>query len=858
MHSTACGVGASATNLSTLQTSSITIPPASAGQGTGTGTGSGAGAAADAHKMVHHSNEDAMNKIPLKSAGGLDSDEEKNGGELMQDTAAAEEARREQMRVKVLAWMKKLTIVLICFIGIALISYVIISLCFSDWPKSTPNRNITTTTTTATTTTSTSTEATTTAAKATATEIAIATAAATEIASSLAPLSPATAATIAPSATATTISTTTSTTTTTTTTRTTATSTPQPPPTTTTTTSRTDSNPSPTLKTFHLTDEQQQQEVETESIGNLNQGSSSNTASTPAEDALPNVVASTAATTAGPPAWLANQIKIDTSEQFESVLGVYQHGAVSSDNLECSKIGSGILQKNGSAVDAAIAALLCNGLLTLQSLGIGGGHLMNVYNRKERHATTIDAREVAPYASEGDMFAQEPEKSYKGPLSIGVPGEAMGYHVAHQRFGKLPWADLVAPSLELCEKGYHVSQHMERSLAAALPYIKEHEQYQIYLNAKTGKPHVAGTVVKPPKNLCNTYKLLAENGPMDLYNGTAAKLLAKDLEDMGSIISSDDLEFYEADVIDSITMDLGEDTLYVAPPVSSGSLVAHVLSILQGYNFSNQDLATEELRARTIHRFAEAMKFAFAKRSELGDMHFVDARELVSKLNSREFGEENRAKINDSHVLPNHQSYGAEFGSIEDPDGTSHLCVLAPNGDAVSVTSSINSYFGSGLIGTRTGIVLNNGMNDFAVANNFFGLPPSPANVIEGHKRAMSSQSPVLLADSLGNIRMVIGAAGGSKIIPAVVEVAANVLWFDQDLRKAVTAPRFYHQLLPDVLEYEEGGFSESLLQLLAQRGHTLKAISRLAGSVVTAISRNATAIYANADYRKRGGVAGF
>ncbi|XP_016962910.1 glutathione hydrolase 1 proenzyme isoform X4 [Drosophila biarmipes] len=731
MHSTACGVGASATNLSTLQ-SSITITPGPAS------TGPGGAAAADAHKMVHHS-EDAMNKIPLKSAGGLDSDEEKNGGELMQDTAAAEEARREQMRVKVLAWMKKLTIVLICFIGIALISYVIISLCFSDE---------------------------------------------------------------------------------------------QPP-------------------------EGADADAATESIGNLNLASG-RTASTPAEDALPNVAASTSATTAAPPAWLADQIRIDTSEHYESELGVYQHGAVSSDNLECSKIGSGILQKNGSAVDAAIAALLCNGLLTLQSMGLGGGHLMNVYDRKEQLAIAIDAREVAPYDATEEMFANEPEASNRGPLSIAVPGEAMGYHVAHQKFGRLPWADLVAPSLELCEKGYHVSQHMERALKYSWPLIKEHEQYQTYRNGETGNPHAAGTVVKPPKNLCKTYKTLAENGPMDLYNGTVAKLLAEDLKDVGSIIIPDDLETYEADVVNSITMQLGEDTLYVIPPVSSGSLVAHALSILQGYNFTKQDLATEELRARTIHRFAEAMKFAFAQRSELGDVHFIDARELVSRLNSVDFGQQNRAKINDSHVLPDPQAYGANSAPQDDPYGTSNLVVLAPNGDAVSVTSSINQYFGSGLIGSRTGIVLNNGMNDFSVENNFFGLPPSQVNKIEPHKRAMSSQSPVLLADKAGDIRLVIGAAGGSRIIPAVVEVAANVLWFGQDLRRAIDAPRFYHQLLPDVLEYEEGRFPEAVLQLLAKRGHTLKPVSGLKASVVTAISRNATAIYANADYRKRGGVAGF
>ncbi|KAH8280740.1 hypothetical protein KR054_006195 [Drosophila jambulina] len=806
--------------------------------GAGTGSGGAAAASADAYKMVHQSNEDAMNKIPLKSAGGLDSDEEKNGGDLMQDTAAAEEARREQMRANVLAWMKKLTIVLICFIGIALISYVIISLCFSDWPKSTPNRNSTTTTTTPTTTVTTTTEATSVAAAIATTTSATAAAAAATFDTST---------TIAP----TTISTSTATTTT-----------PPPPPTTippiattttttTTTTSRTNSNPSSTLKPFTSTDEQQQEQNDDHNgkgnIGNLNLPTM---ASTPSDDALPSVAASTAAIT--------DQIRIDTSDEFESILGVYQHGAVSSDNLECSKIGSDILQKNGSAVDAAIAALLCNGLLTIQSMGIGGGHLMNVYSRSERHATAIDAREVAPYAAEMNMFDDQPEKSYKGPLSIAVPGEVMGYHVAHQRFGQLPWSDLVEPSLELCKNGYHVSQHMERALSAALPHIKEHEQFQIYLNKETGKPHSAGTVVKPPKNLCETYKLLAENGPMDMYNGTLAKLLADDLRDVGSIVTGDDLLYYEADVINSITMDLGEDTLYVLPPVSSGSLVAHTLSILQGYNFTTADLATEELRARTIHRFTEALKFAFAQRSELGDMHFIDARELVSRLNSPEFGDQNRAKINDSHVLPDPLAYGAQYGTNEDPDGTSHLVVLAPNGDAVSVTSSINSYFGSGLIGTRTGIVLNNGMNDFAVENNYFGLPKSPANIIDPHKRPMSSQSPILLADKNGDMRLVIGSAGGSKIIPAVVEVAAKVLWFGEDLRSAVNAPRFYHQLMPDVLEYEDGGFPDSLLQLLAQRGHRLKAVSETNASVVSAISRNATAIYANADFRKRGGVAGF
>lgn len=149
-------------------------------------------------------------------------------------------------------------------------------------------------------------------------------------------------------------------------------------------------------------------------------------------------------------------------------------------------------------------------------------------------------------------------------------------------------------------------------------------------------------------------------------------------------------------------------------------------------------------------------------------------------------------------------------------------------------------------------------MNDFSVSQNFFELPPSPANTIGLHKRPMSSQSPLLLTDHEGNIRLAIGAAGGSKIIPAIVEVAARFLWFGEDLKAAIDVPRFYHQLMPDELTIEKGALSESVQQLLAKRGHKLKQSKDPFGSVVCAIGRNATAIYANADYRKQGGVAGF
>lgn len=177
---------------------------------------------------------------------------------------------------------------------------------------------------------------------------------------------------------------------------------------------------------------------------------------------------------------------------------------------------------------------------------------------------------------------------------------------------------------------------------------------------------------------------------MDFYNGTIAQMLAEDLKELGSIITLDDLDTYTADLRLSVTMPLGNDTLYAVPPVSSGSIVSHILSILEGYNFTRADLADDESYALTIHRITEAMKFGFARRAELGDPRFNDIRELVSQLNNPEYAAQHRAKINDNSVLSGPHEYGAQLSSEDDPYGTSSLAVLAPNGDAVSVTSSIN------------------------------------------------------------------------------------------------------------------------------------------------------------------------
>ncbi|XP_013106047.2 glutathione hydrolase 1 proenzyme isoform X1 [Stomoxys calcitrans] len=889
MHSTACGVGASTSNSSTPSMQQ-----------------------ADGLKMGLSNNDDAMNKIPLKS---VTDDEEKNGGEFIHDTATAEEARREQRRVKLLNLMKKLTIGIICFIGIALISYVIISLCFSEWPKSGIMPTATTVTKTTTTTTTTETPSTN----------------STSLSNSNSPnqTMPLNLSSIVQIPNSTTNNDKNNPTSSTTTmpphthpstpsshnhakNSTHTTDIPLIPPSASPLLSLPTTSNSSLLSDDKASDNGHATATSTSpldsssnqtlpaSIGGMEGGGTTTakateTMATPAPtQQLTTTGATTAAAlssgnaTSAPP---ASAIEVDNDDDdddedaenaedvavvpdksllkdapileknFTSKLGVYEKAAVCSDKPVCSQIGSNILQDGGSAVDSAIATCLCNGIATMHSMGIGGGMLMNVYIKEDKQAYSVDAREVAPYAATDDRYTSaDSHQLLHGPLSIAVPGELMGYHRAHEKFGKLPWKKLVEPSLQICKDGFYVTKHQYNALAYKDKHMRNNTILRkMFYNETTNTLHPVGTLIQPAEELCKTYELLADNGPYDFYNGTLAKLVAEDLRELGSMVDYGDLETYRADLVSSVTMQLGDDILYAVPPISSGTIVSNILSILEGYNFTSMDVKDNKHEALTIHRIVEAMKFGFAKRWELGDARFNDVRELVSRLTNPETGIELRNKINDSSILASVSEYGAQYTG-EDDVGTSALVVMAPNGDAVSVTSSVNDYFGSGLAGKRTGIIFNSAMNDFSLPGktNAFALLPSPTNFIDAQKRPMSSMSPMILADREGNVKMAVSAAGGSKIISALVEVMAGVLWMNQDIKEAIDEPRYHHQLSPNVLEYEKNEhFTEELLKLLSEKGHVVKSYN-YTGSVVCGIVKNDTAIYANADYRKQGGIDGF
>ncbi|GLV46802.1 uncharacterized protein CBL_20949 [Carabus blaptoides fortunei] len=527
--------------------------------------------------------------------------------------------------------------------------------------------------------------------------------------------------------------------------------------------------------------------------------------------------------------------------------------AVCSDAVPCSNIGRMALEQRGSAVDAAIATLFCNGIVNMQSMGLGGGFLMTIYTKNDRKAVTLNARETAPLNATWDMYQNE-DQSRKGALAVGVPGELRGYWAAHQRFGKLPWRSLVEPSIKLCENGYNMSKAQHDALKTN-SYVKDDETLNELFTDEMGDFKRRGSWIKP-KQYCKTLRLIADLGGDVLYNGTLADSFVEDIQEMGGIIMKEDMENYQPIWDDPISTKLNDDILYSVPPPGSGVLLGFILNILKGYNFTSDHIIGINNTVYTYHKIIESFKYAYAKRTELGDPAFNNITALISNLTSTQYADYVREKIKENYTYNDPKHYGAVFYN-KGNHGTAHISVISPDGDAVSVTSTVNLYFGAGITSRQTGIILNSGMDDFSSRfPNYFGLPGSPANFIAPGKRPLSSMSPTILVDKDGEVRLVIGASGGTKITTAMALVIMRALWFGQDIKQAVDAPRIHHQVHPMEISYEYG-ILQQIIEGLEALGHKTSRY-RDRGSIICALFRNKSQIWSNADYRKGGDASGY
>ncbi|KAG1655138.1 Glutathione hydrolase 1 proenzyme [Nymphon striatum] len=540
-----------------------------------------------------------------------------------------------------------------------------------------------------------------------------------------------------------------------------------------------------------------------------------------------------------------------------SKLHVYDHAAVVCGSSTCSAVGKKILQQGGHAVDGAIATGLCLGVVLPESMGIGGGHFSVIYDRLQKEITTLDARESAPLGATIDMFTNHPYKSTNSGLSTGVPGEIRGYWDAHKRYGRLPWSNLFTGAIFLARNGFKVHKHYLFAISKSLKTVTDTMSDMIF-DQMTGKPLKVGDVVKQPI-LADTLEKIANLGVNEFYHGRTALNFVMDVKKYSGILTMDDMRSYKTIWRPPVSTTLRDGTkFYSVGPPGSGPIAAYIIQIIDSFGMNAEYVRSVEDMAVLEHRIIEAFKHGFARRSELGDPRFTNMTEVVNKLLSRKYIAETIENIIDFKTFES-AYYRSKYANTED-HGTAHLSVVDSEGNAVSLTSSINLFFGSKIRSTSTGILISNSMDDFSSlkVTNHFGLRPSTANFIQPGKRSQSSMCPSIFLDAYDNVRLVIGGAGGSKITSAVALVSIRHLIFNQNIKESIDGHRLHHQLLPNWILCEND-YSADILKILEQKGHKVRVIKDRT-AMIQAISRNPVTgkLFANSDYRKGGSASGF
>ncbi|KAL4660381.1 gamma-glutamyltransferase 5-like [Arapaima gigas] len=510
--------------------------------------------------------------------------------------------------------------------------------------------------------------------------------------------------------------------------------------------------------------------------------------------------------------------------------GSFAHGAVAADSGTCSRIGRDILQQGGSAVDGAIAALLCTSLVNPQSMGLGGGSIFTV-REKTGKVTVINSRETVPKAFKADL-------QNSCPKWIGVPGEIRGYQQAHQLYGRLPWARLFQPAIKLAREGIVVSAILERYLVL-LSNTNETSPLRELFSTKNNKLLKKGDVLRFEK-LADTLEILANQGPDAFYTGKIAKDLIQDIQDAGGTLSLEDLESYKAKVRDAWKIVLDDYIMYFPPPPAGGAILSFILNIMKGYNLDPSSVLSGQ-KTLTYHRYVEACKFANSWKRYIRDPDFFPNKNAL-KLTKDELVDSTRAKISSNKT---HDSAYYNVMPTWDHMGTTHISILAEDGTAVSVTSSINYIFGSRVYSPKTGVILNNQLLDFC------GL----ADHISVGEQPPSSMAPVILHSSIRQKTMVFGGSGGSMITTGVALAIMNHLWFGKDLKEAISAPVVFVDS-ENAVKFESS-FDQEVVKSLKTMGHRFVNSSYFY-NVVNAVTKQGGCVGAVSDARKLGEAAGY
>jgi gamma-glutamyltranspeptidase/glutathione hydrolase len=538
----------------------------------------------------------------------------------------------------------------------------------------------------------------------------------------------------------------------------------------------------------------------------------------------------------------------------ETVGLISDNAMVVSARHEASQIGASIMQKGGNAFDAMIATQFALAVAYPVAGNIGGGGFM-VYRSADGKTGSIDYREKAPLAASKNMYLDESgelikEKSLLGAYAIGVPGTVAGIIEIYDKFASLPMEELIQPAIDLARNGIVITEKQAHSIQSARLSFQKANNYKILLD----DDWKAGDRVQF-EELAVTLENIKKYGKDGFYKGETARKIVDYVQELGGIISLEDLENYKAIWRDPIIFDYNGHTITsMSLPSSGGICLAQLLKSIQPYDLKNIDHNSIEY----IQLLTEAARRSYADRAHyLGDIDFVDV-PVDSLINTAYINRRMSSFSWDRATKSSDISSGKI--PIKESEETTHFSIVDQFGNAVAVTTTLNTGYGSKVFVKGGGFFLNNEMDDFSAkpgVPNIYGLLGSEANSIVPGKRMLSSMTPTIIEKDK-KLKMVVGTPGGATIITSVLQNIINIIDYEMGMQESVNSPRFHHQWLPDIIKMESEGFDSETLLKLKKLGYIIPQKSYTIGRVDAILVRPDGTLEAGADPRGDDAAAGY
>ena len=508
-----------------------------------------------------------------------------------------------------------------------------------------------------------------------------------------------------------------------------------------------------------------------------------------------------------------------TNSKKEKITGLITEKAmVVSAREEASKIGSDILKKGGNAYDAMVATQLALAVVYPVAGNIGGGGFM-VYRTNDGKTGALDFREKAPLNASKDMYLDTegnviPGKSSFGVHSVGVPGTIAGLFEVHHKFGGLPFKDLIQPSINMARSGFKVTSKQAKALNRTRKLFEKANNYKILFDKEWKK----GDLLKQ-EELAQTLERIRDNGQDGFYKGKTAQLFVDYVKELGGIISLEDLEKYKAIWRKPIEFNYkNHKIISMTLPASGGICLAQILKSIEPFDLTK----ITHNSSKYVQLLTEAERRSYADRAHyLGDLDFVNV-PIDSLIASSYIKKRMNSFSWDKATKSSEVSQGAILG--HESDQTTHYSIVDQFGNAVSVTTTLNTGYGSKVLVKGAGFFLNNEMDDFSAkpgVPNVYGLLGSKANAIAPEKRMLSSMTPTIVEKD-GKLKMVLGTPGGSTIITSVLQNIINIVDYKMGMQESVNKARFHHQWLPDNIRMEPNGFDSTTKENLKELGYEL------------------------------------